>query len=268
MISKRRIHEIVEVAAKGDRASRVFDLFILTLIALNVAAFVAETVGALQARYGAAFRIFETVSVAIFTVEYIVRVWSCTESESYKNHPLKGRVRFMVTALALIDLFAILPFYMGFLGGRIDLRFIRAVRLFRVFRIAKLGRYSKALQTLGTVFKAQKEELATAFFIMLLLLLLASSMMYYAENRAQPEVFSSIPHSMWWGIATLTTVGYGDVTPVTPIGKLVASFVALLGIAMFAIPTGILGSGFQDVVQSERRKSAKCPHCGREISVQ
>ncbi len=259
---RRRIHEILEPGAEGDRASRGLDIFIVSLIALNVIALVAETVDVIQDVWPAFFSWFEVVSVAIFSIEYVLRIWSCTAATEYAS-PLRGRFRFAATPLALIDLLAVLPFYLPFTG--VDLRFVRAVRLFRLFRLAKLGRYSAALQTLGRVFASRKEELGITVFVLSLLLLLASSLVYFAENEAQPEVFSSIPATMWWGVATLTTVGYGDACPVTPIGKVVSAVIAILGIGMFALPTGILSAAFIEEVNKRRGARQVCPHCGNEF---
>lgn len=245
MQAKRRTHEILEVASPGDRASRVFDIFILSLIGLNVIALVAETVEPVRERAAFLFDAFEIASVAIFTVEYALRLWSCTASPRYAT-AVVGRLRFAATPLALIDLMAILPF----LG--VDLRFIRSVRLFRLFRVAKLGRYSTAIRTVGRVLVAKKEELAITLLVLFLLLLLASCLMYFAEHGAQPEAFSSIPAAMWWGVATLTTVGYRDMYPVTSLGKAIAAAIAILGIGMFALPTGILGAGFVEEIQKGR----------------
>lgn len=260
---RKRLYEILEVAAPGDRASRAFDIFILSLIALNVTALVLETVEAVHAKAPALFNWFERVSVAIFTVEYLLRIWSCTESPNHAA-PIRGRLRFAVRPMPLIDLFAVLPFYLPFLG--VDLRFIRAVRLVRLFRILKVARYSTALKTVGRVMSTKKEELVITLFVLLLLLLLSSSLIYFAEHDAQPERFPSIPAAMWWGVATLTTVGYGDVYPVTPLGKLLASAIAILGIGMFALPTGILGAGFVEQIKARKRVPKTCPHCGKPIA--
>jgi len=262
---RTHIYKVLEVAGKGDRASRVFDVFIVLLIALNVLALVLETVHWCQVRWHVFFDVFEFVSVMIFSVEYLLRLWTCVTSRRYTS-PVSGRLKFALTPMALVDLLAILPFYLPFIG--VDMRFIRAVRLVRLFRVAKLGRYSKALRTMGRVVAAKKEELGVTVFVLLLLLLVASCMVYYAEHEVQPEAFSSIPQSMWWGVATLTTVGYGDVYPVTPIGKAIAAIVAILGIGMFALPTGILGAGFLEEVQNRKQgKKGKqaCPHCGKEL---
>jgi voltage-gated potassium channel len=170
----------------------------------------------------------------------------------------------MVTPLALVDLLSVLPFYLPFVG--VDLRSLRAVRLFRVFRIVKLGRYSKALNLLGRVLVSRKAELVMTIFALLVLMVLASSLMYFAEHDAQPESFSSIPAAMWWAVATLSTVGYGDIYPVTFAGKLLAAVVAVLGIGMFALPAGLLGSAFVEEIQRTPTGPQRCPHCGEELS--
>ena len=264
---KKRIYENLEVAAPGDHSSKLFDIFILSMIASNAVALVLETVDPFYERGSVFFKTFEAVSVLIFSVEYLLRIWSCTVSAKYAL-PISGRLRFAATPLAVIDILAILPFYFSYLGASLlgaDLRFLRAVRLFRMFRLAKLGRYSVALRTLGAVLADKKEHLLLTLFILALLLLGASSLMYYAENGAQPEQFSSIPAAMWWAVATLTTVGYGDVCPVTGIGKMVAAVIAILGIGMLALPTSILGAAFVEEMQNPQRRPRECPHCGREI---
>ena len=259
---KRRVYQILEVAAPGDRLSRVFDFFIIALIGLNVLAIMLETVESVHRLSPISFKVFEWVSVLIFSVEYVLRIWSCTTNPEYAA-PIRGRLRFASRLLPMIDLLAVLPFYLPFVG--VDLRFFRAVRLFRLFRVAKLGRYSQALQLFGRVLAAKKAELGVTLFTLFLLLLLASCLMYYAEREAQPEAVSSIPAAMWWGVATLTTVGYGDVCPVTVAGKMVAAVIAVLGIGMFALPTGILGAGFVEELQKRRRPRRTCPHCGRHL---
>jgi voltage-gated potassium channel len=259
---RKRVYEILDVAKSGDNLSRGFDIFIITLIALNIIALNLESVESIEVLYPQIFTIFEYISVIIFSIEYSFRIWSCVENQSYKS-PIRGRLHFAITPLALIDLFAILPFYIPFVG--FDLRFLRVVRLMRIARIAKVGRYSKSIQTLQRVLGAKKEQLVSAVFILLLLLIMASSMMYFAEKDIQPERFSSIPASMWWAVATLTTVGYGDVYPVTQLGKLMASVIAILGIGMFALPTGIIGAGFVEEIERNKSEPRICPKCGTRI---
>ena len=162
----------------------------------------------------------------------------------------------MLTPLAIIDLLAILPFYLPMIIP-LDLRFIRAVRLFRLFRLFKMGRYSKAVFILKKVLKEKKEELVLIIFVIFLLLIIFSSLMYFIEKEAQPEAFSNIPEAMWWGIITLTTVGYGDVYPITPLGKILGALIAFLGIGMFALPAGILGSGLVEIVRKKEINNNK-----------
>ena len=199
------------------------------------------------------------MSVTIFTIEYLLRIWSCTADPRY-SHPIYGRARFVVTPMALLDLMAILPFYGQILGlGSLDLRILRAVRLSA--RVARLARLSPGFDTLMRVARAKRTELSIVIAMLLVLLLLASSLMYFAEHEAQPDLFSSIPQTMWWSIITLTTVGYGDVYPVTYAGRVLAGVMAVLGIGLFALPAGILGSGFVDELDRNR----VCPHCGERL---
>ena len=233
------------------------------MISLNVIAVVLETVESISSQYVSIFRAFEIFSVVIFTIEYLLRIWTCTNDERYQR-PISGRVRFALTPLVIVDLLAILPFYLPMCIA-LDLRFIRAIRLFRIFRMFKMGRYSESLRTLGRVAKSKKEDLLITVFLVGFLLIVASSLMYFVEKDAQPEAFSSIPATMWWGMATLTTVGYGDIYPVTIAGKILGAVISVLGIGMFALPTGILASGFSEEIQQRRRKPQSCPHCGKDV---
>jgi len=257
---RKRIWEIVEAGKEGDKASKIFDFCILSLIFLNVIAVVVETVDGVQASYGMFLYYFEVFSVIVFTAEYLIRIWLCVVDERY-SQPISGRLRFARRPLIIIDLLAILPFYIpAFL---VDLEFIRVMRLFRLLRMAKIGRYYSKLQLINNVFKSKKEELFLSTVIMVILLVISSSLMYYCESSIQPKVFSSIPATMWWAVATLTTVGYGDVYPITALGKLLGSVIAILGIGMFALPTGILGAGFIEEIQQEEKDV--CPHCGKSL---
>ncbi len=250
------------MAAPGDRVSRVFDIALVTLIGLNVLALSLETVDGIYLGRERAFRVFEIFSVVAFSIEYVLRVWSVTADERYRR-PVTGRLRFMATPLAIVDVLAILPFYLPMVIP-LDLRFLRAVRLIRIVRLLKLGRYSRALQTIGSVLKAKREELLITAFVMFIFLLLGSAGVYHAEHELQPEVFSSLPATLWWGVTTLSTVGYGDAVPMTHVGKFIGALVALLGIGMFALPTGILGAAFVEEMRRERRETPTCPHCGRD----
>jgi voltage-gated potassium channel len=244
---KRRVFRLLEAGSPDDGPGLLCDWLLITLILANVAAAVAETVAALGARYGGAFRLFEVVSVAIFTVEYAARLWVCTEHISLREHgPLKARLRFAIGPFAVIDLVAILPFYLALLLPMADLR---VLRVFRLLRLLKLARYSPALTTLWRVLVDERRALAAALIIMLGLLTVSATAMYYAERAVQPAAFGSIPSAMWWALATLTTVGYGDVVPVTTVGRAIGGLVMIFGLAMFALPIGIVASGFASEIR-------------------
>jgi len=266
---RSQLYAILEKAPE-DRSNRlarwsyICDVSIICLIVLNLFAVVLETVQTLSSRFGAVFCCFETLSVAVFTIEYFLRLWTCVEAKEGPS-PLRTRLRYSITWLALVDLAAILPFYLPMFIA-IDLRFLRALRLLRLLRLIKIGRYSVALQTLAAVLRSKREQMIVAVCAVILLLLVASSIMFYVENEAQPEAFSSIPAAMWWGVCTLTTVGYGDVYPVTPLGKIVAAMIAILAIGLFGLPAGILASGFTEEIESRAEEAAVCPHCGRCIT--
>lgn len=261
---RRRIYQIVTIAEPGDRISQWFDYTLLALILANVLAVVIASVPAIGSEYTMLFRGIELVSVLLFSMEYLARVWSCVEIPSYV-HPVWGRLRYLFTPLAVIDLLAILPFYLTFLST--DLRILRILRVFRLLRVFKFARYSKTLRIFSRVLVKTRVQLAFTLILMSTLLLLSASFMYAVEQEAQPETFSSIPAAMWWAIATLTTVGYGDVYPVTALGKVLASFIAVFGIGMFALPTGVLGAAFLEVIKSDRGTTCatNCPHCGKAI---
>ena len=239
---KRRVYEVLEVAHPDDRVSRITDRLLIALIVANVLAVVVETVEPIHARYESEFWVFEVASVAIFTVEYLLRLWVCNEHLSLaQDGPVKARLKFAATPFALIDLAAILPFYITLILPFADLRLLR---VFRLLRLLKLVRYSPALATLGRVLHNERRALVGALLIMAAMLLVASTAIYYIERHVSPDKFGSIPESMWWALATLTTVGYGDVVPATPLGKIVGGLVMVFGLGMFALPIGILASGF------------------------
>lgn len=258
---------ILAVAEPGDKGSRAFDIFILGLIFANVMAVIVGTVGSIYEPWARFFDGFELFSVVVFTAEYVARLWSCVTDKRYRGGA-RGRLRFARQPLSIVDLVAFLPFYLPFVG--IDLRFVRMFRIVRILRLAKVGRYYSSLTLIRDTAKARKEGLVLSFVILLALLLIAATGIYYCEHEAQPERFSSIPSSLWWSVVTLTTVGYGDAYPVTAVGKFFASLVAILGIGMFALPTGILGAGFVEEIRKRKEASApkKCPRCGEPIESQ
>ena len=259
--TKKEVYELLDVPeVTGELGSKLFTIFIMTLILLNVLSIIILTIPTISPEFRNALNIFNVFSVIVFTIEYILRLWTCTRNKRYSD-PITGRFRFALTPLLLIDLIAILPFYLPYIIP-IDLRFLRMLRLLRIF---KMTRYSYSLQVFGSILKEKKDEIVVSLAIVFILLVLSASMMYFAEHTAQPDVFTSIPHTLWWAVATLSTVGYGDVYPVTHIGKILGGIVALLGISMFALPTGILASGFVEEMHNRRKSSSVCPHCGKSI---
>jgi voltage-gated potassium channel len=262
---KQWVFETLEVSEEKNSLSWYTDVFLMSLIILNVVAFILETVESFHQWSPDFFLYFEYFSVFIFTIEYILRIWTGNLNEGYEK-PVLGNIKFAFTPLALIDLLAILPFYLPLLG--VDFRFLRILRIFRLFRLFKIARYVQALDVLRQVFLKQKEELIVSLILLGFLLVFTSSIMYFAEHEAQPQHFSSIPATMWWGIATISTVGYGDIYPITNVGRTLAGVVVILGIAMLALPTGILATGFIDHINEKKIKDDPanfCPHCGKKI---
>lgn len=251
------VYGLFEVGA-GGRLGWYVDYAIMLLIIANVVAVTLETVDPLYAAFGRDFYLFEALSVLVFSIEYLGRLWAATEHPGYE-HWLWGRIRYAASPFMLIDLLAIAPF---FIAPFVDLRFLRALRLLRFLRLLKLARYSRSLQLFRTVLARKRDDLTITAIATSILLLVASSAMYTIEHQAQPEAFSSIPTTLWWGVVTLTTVGYGDVHPITPLGQFFGAIVAMLGIGLFALPASILASGFIQVAHDEQYE---CPHCHEEI---
>lgn len=250
------IAQVLESSGQGLRLGRFLDGFLILLIIGNIVAIVLESVQEIAAAHGRLFVIIEFTSVAIFTVEYILRVWACVDKQQYKDLPISNfqkRLRYMRSPLAVIDLLAILPTYL-MLFVNFDLRFLRVFRLLRVF---KLTRYSRAMQLLLQSIQEEKGALLAAFFIMSVALITASCGIYLIEHDEQPDKFGSILEAMWWAMATLTTVGYGDVVPITPLGRFFGGVITVLSMGMVAIPTGLLASSFSNQLRRRRVKFAQ-----------
>ncbi len=250
---RRRVFELLERAEDGDRLSFVIDVVLIALIVMSAVAIVLESVGALISGYANVFFWFEVFAISVFTVEYLLRYWSCVECAPPGVNLQIFRVRHMFSVPALIDLIAILPFYLmlGGFAGQLDMRFLR---IFRLLRLLKLTRYSAAFNILAQAFRENARSLAAAFFILLMVMLTAATGMYHFEQEAQPDQFSSIPASMWWAFATLTTVGYGDMAPITAGGRVFGALITVLGLGMVALPTGILASAYTEQL---RRRSER-----------
>jgi len=260
---KKYVYQILDHNRK-ETGSKALGYFLVVLIIGNVFTLIFSTVKEYNDIYGELFLDFELFSIVVFTIEYILRLWVSNLDQQYKGG-FSGRLKYFISTLAIIDLIAILPFYLHLIG-LIDLRVLSMLRISRMLRIFKLKRYVHSLQIIWKVITGKKEEIFIAIFIIFFLLIVSSSLVFIAEHDAQPDKFSSIPATMWWGIATLTTVGYGDMTPVTAMGKIFGAFTAVFGIAIFAFPAGIISAGFTALLQKEKKDNIKiCPHCGEKI---
>ncbi|QTL35598.1 MULTISPECIES: ion transporter [Pseudoalteromonas] len=248
---RQKAAALLEASGRFRKAGHAIDVFLISLIIINVIAIVLESVPTLAARYHRLFFFIEVISVAIFTIEYLLRLWCCVDKLEFKHtkgNNSRKRLRYVLSPLAIIDLLAILPTLL-MVFFTFDLRFLRVFRLLRIF---KLTRYSRAMQLLLAAFREESSSLLAAFFIMSLVLIVASCGIYLIEHDVQPDKFGSIPAAMWWAMATLTTVGYGDVVPITPLGRFFGGVITLLSMGMVAIPTGLLASSFADQLRKRR----------------
>lgn len=259
-------YNLLEPSASASRAAKAIEILLITLIFCNIVAIILESVQDINAVYARFFHALESFSVVVFSIEYLLRLWTAPENPKYQK--ALGRLRYGFSSMALIDLLSILPYYLTLLLDvlPIDLRFIRIVRTFRLIRVLKIARYLKALNLIQTVLHERREQIMLSIMFIIFLLVIVSTVMFYVEHDAQPELFSSIPATLWWGIETLTTVGYGDMIPKTAGGKILGGMIAILGIGLFALPAGILSSGLTDHLHDQDKKKKKyCPHCGEKL---
>lgn len=221
-----------------SREGRFFDLFIQALIIVSLTSFCIETLPEISPGVRRFLAHLELVTVVIFTLEYLLRIYVT-----------KSKLKFIFSFYGLVDLLAVLPFY---ISTGVDLRSIRIFRLFRLFRVFKLFRYSRAIQRFNNAFSIIREELVLFLVACLFLLFIASVGIYYCERDAQPDTFSSIFHCMWWAVATLTTVGYGDVYPITVGGRLFTFVILMVGLGIIAVPAGLVSSALSQTLREER----------------
>ena len=271
---RRRTYAVLEKAGEGDRLSQAVDIVIIAVILANMGAVVLESFEGLYERYAGWFAALELVSVALFTVELALRLWTCDLLRPGRTWPV-AVMRFLVSPVGLIDLLAIVPFYLPLLIP-VDLRVVRILRLVRFLRLLKLTRYTRSVTAIAAVVRERRHELMVAVFLTSLLLMVASTLMYYMESKVQPDAFPNIIASLWWAVATLTTIGYGDVFPVTGLGRLLSGIIAVLGIGLVALPTAIISSGFVEALARDKAEAADkqasdavstrfCPHCGKPL---
>lgn len=259
--TKEKIYSLLHPEIGDTKLDKVINAFIIILIALNVIAVILETVPSIEQKYREFFYYFDTVSVVFFSIEYILRVWSSNHEAKYK-HRIFGRLKYMASPAALIDLIAILPFYIHVFVG-LDLRVLRVFRLLRFFRLFRLTAYMKATKMVVNVFKNNLNELMLSLLLATFLIIISSSLVYFSEHVVQPDKFTSIPSTIWWSVVTLTTVGYGDLVPITVAGKIFTCVILLAGVAIFALPAGIITAGFLEEMRKRKtHKQHVCPHCG------
>ncbi len=243
---RRSVHAVIEGGRRGYLPGRVFNAVLMTTIVINVATVVLGTLPDIPAWVHLLFERIELASVALFTVEYVLRLWvSIDDPHRQFRHPLFGRLRYAVTPMAIIDLIAIAPFFLGHFTG-IEPEF---ALLLRVLRLAKMIHFTGAFEMIGAVLVRERRSLFACAGVVSTLLVIVSTLAYLAERSAQPEKFGSIPTAMYWGLVTLSTVGYGDLAPITPIGRVIGGISVVLGVMCFAMPAGILASGFIEEVR-------------------
>ncbi|MGQ8336553.1 ion transporter [Sunxiuqinia sp. A32] len=258
---KHKIFHLVEKGSHGSKMNLIFDYSIMALIILNTIAIILKSIPEINSHIRIFLIEFEIFSVIIFSIEYLLRIYVADMTHPSPSKT-KSIVKFIFSPYGIIDLLAILPFYLPFIIS-IDLRFLRILRLMRFLRLMKINRYNSSLKLIGEVIKEKKTELAMTGFITLLILLIASFLMYDVEGKVQPEKFPNILACFWWAIATLTTVGYGDVYPITALGKFISGVIATVGIGIVALPTGIISAGFMGKIENKKNPVQKCPHCGK-----
>lgn len=264
MNARAWVWTLLETVRGGGRAAVLMHRAIMTLIILNALAVILASVQSMERRWSLFFDAFELFSVAVFSLEYLARVWACTADPRFAG-PIRGRLRYVLTPLALIDLLAILPSYLIWL--HLDLRIMRSLRLIRLARVGKMGRYSTAAAMIVRVVKSLREELLLSLSMLAILATVCATLMYFVEGQVQPEAFPSIPAALWWSFVTITTVGYGDVYPITPLGRILGITTTLLGILMLALPTGLFSAAFIEEVHRRRQAHPQksCPHCGKPL---
>ncbi len=247
---REKVYALVFPSPYGGKLHEYYDFFIVFWVLISVMAVILESVDSIHYNLAVEFVVLDTLAVLVFGFEYAFRIYSCVEDPRYK-HWFAGRFRYARSPVAIIDLLAIIPFFLEvFLHHLVDLRFLRAFRLMRLF---KLRRYTGSAGTLFAVVRRELPIIGTSAFVMMLLVVLAASFGYLLEHEAQPEKFENIPTAIYWAVITLASVGYGDISPITPMGRMMTVVMALLGIGIFAIPASILSSGFMQELQSQRQ---------------
>lgn len=256
---RHRVNAMLDHDLPASPARRWVGGGIAVLIVVNVGSVILESVEPIRAVYERELWWIEQIATGVFTIEYLLRLWSAVDRVSGRfRHPVRGRIAYALQIFSLIDLVAILPGMLGLFGAG-DLR---VLRLMRLLRMLKLGRHSTTFGLLWAVFREEASAIGAILFILLLTLIMSGSLMFMIENEAQPTVFSSIPAAMWWAIETLTTVGYGDMVPVTPLGKIVGGLVSVTGIGTLELFSGVITVSFMDQLRLRRERLRQLVEAG------
>lgn len=258
MISKEDIYRIISYRKHTTKVERIYNLVMIILIISNLLVTIIESNKVTFENYYYYFQYFELFSVIIFTAEYLLRLYSITCNPKFSSF-INSRVKFIFSPEGLIDLLSFLPFYVPIFGIT-DLRIIRVFRLFRFIRLFKIGRYSKSVFIISQILKNKREELVLTIVFAVFLIIISSHIIFLLESDVQPDKYSDLFDAMYWSVVTLTSVGYGDVYPITFLGKLFTMFVSVIGLGLVALPAGIIASGFNELLQKK-----ECPHCGKLI---
>ena len=243
-----RLLEILDKGRADDTVSKICDYFLSILIILNLVSICLESIGSIDSAFGHLFYIFEIFSLVIFTTEYFLRIWVAASNSEAANSILERRLKYIFSLTGLIDLIAILPGILQFVGVGLDLRWLRIMRL---IRLLKISHYTSAFDDLFEVLIEERKPLAATLYLLLVAIFFSSSCLYLIEGDVQSS-FVSIPESMWWSVVTLTTVGYGDVSPITPLGKFIGALTSIIGVLTVAMMTGIVSSAFTSKLSSKR----------------
>ena len=265
-IFKWKLFNLIRDDDENNFASTIFDSILIFLILLNVVIIIIDTFNNINVNIKKIFYYIEIVSIIIFSLEYIARVWTSVYIYPNKKSAI-ARLKYMFSFMAIIDLLAIIPFYLSLVFIIENLLILRILRLLRFFRLFKLNHYTDAMTRIINVIKSKYYQLICSICIVLILILLSSVLMYYVEHDKQPEIFKNAFSGVWWAIVTVATVGYGDIYPVTVLGKLLGTFIAMLGICFLAVPTGIITAGFVEQISSKNNEEKKnyCSNCGIKI---
>ena len=255
---RARLFHILHKPSPDNRLARYANYFLAFLILSNALSVALETVPSLASSYGSIFKDFEVISTALFVVEYIARIWVCVEQARYSSS-VKGRIRYALNPLPLLDLIVIFTFLFT-----IDLRFLRIARLVRLLKVLKLDNFEKSLDGILAGLRKRRELIIVSITLMILCIYAFSALIYQLEHAAQPAVFSSIPATFWWAIETLTTIGYGDMIPITMAGRFFAGLIFVFGIGVFALPMAIITAVILEAGASDS-VTTSCRHCGRPM---